>query len=196
MNKGNNRIVKEEETINSAVKQPNINNERNTQLPDEQQISEHYTHKDVFAVLPKVYKKIKERIEIWSKSEKPIEWVCVLTGETRLEDGNLITVADDFYEIPVYNLNRKHGLSLWLGDVKRISMKKHVVAMLHSHTNNDLRPSPSDMATFLNIDLLLDRSIPQIIANPKGETFIFTFKNCHNCKNSFFKLISHKKKNI
>jgi len=137
--------------------------------------------------------KIQERIKIWSESERPVKWACVLTGRIKYDQGLLIPLVEDFYELPAVSLNEEHGLAYCLDDVKRIAEKSYIIAMLQLHPSNDLFPSSSDLAIALYTDLLLSRPILHIITNPKGEKLMLTFKECHECEHSFFKLFQLKK---
>jgi hypothetical protein len=150
-----------------------------------------FIFQDQIAVLPEVNEKIQERIQLWSKGEIPVKWACVLTGEVKMDKEALIQVVDNFFELPAYTLSQEHGLAFCLDDIKRISEDHYIIAMLQLHPANDLFPSSSDLAIAIYTDLLLSRPILHIFANPKGDKLILTFKKCHECEHSFFKLFQY-----
>lgn len=157
------------------------------------QDAEFFIFQGKIAVLPEVDRKIQERIRLWSKSKRPVKWACVLTGEVQFDEGALVSVVDNFFELPAFSLNEEHGLAFCLDDVKRIAEKHYIVAMLQMHPSNEVFPSSSDLAIALYTDLLLSRPILHIFASPKGEKLILTFEKCHECEHSFFKLFRDEK---
>jgi len=146
----------------------------------------------------KTWNKILERIQMWSKDrQNPIEWCCVLIGKPKEVDGKNTFAVTDFYELPVFNLSRRQGLSIVLEDVLRIAEKYWVIGLLHTHPDGDLFPSSADFATFLYCDVLMKRSLVYIIASPDGRTEIYTFARCHQCPlNSFFDRFVRKREEL
>lgn len=145
------------------------------------------------AILPEVSDKIEERIRLWSKSERPVEWACCLIGNIAAKGDEAFLVIKDFLELPAYNLNREHGIAVCLNDIKRIAEKYFIVGILHSHPSEDLMPSANDIAMAIYVDILLSRPILHIIASPNGEKLILSFDKCHECQNSFFNIITSKR---
>jgi hypothetical protein len=137
-----------------------------------------------------VWHKIQDRVELWSKSENPMEWACVLVSQPKVEKNEAIVPIVDFIELPIWQLSRSHGLSFLIDDVVRIAEKKFVAGLLHSHPNGDLTPSSSDLATFLYLDAIMGRSLLYLILAPdkNKKPLIIHFEACHKCPNSFLKI--------
>jgi len=157
-----------------------------TLLFKKEQAIECFVYQGKIAVLPDIEKKIQERIELWSKNPQPVEWACVLIGSLTPDGTPLVK---DFLELPAYNLNREHGLTVNLDDIARIAEKKFALAVLHTHPSHNLMPSSTDFATFLFTDVLVGRPLLYILASPSGDKLILSFAKCWECKDSLFKLI-------
>ena len=142
-----------------------------------------------------VWERIKERVEIFSGSDNPVEWGCVLIGKPKVLEAEAIVPVMDNIELPLWDLSRTRGLSILLDDIVRISKKKFVVGLLHSHPNDVLMPSSSDLATFLYTDTLVGRPLIYMIVSPNTQRkpLILHFKACHQCPNSFFNLLKNLK---
>jgi len=153
-----------------------------------------FVYQGKIALTPEVARKTQERIDLWSKGQRGVEWACVCTGKVLAEGDGEIPLITDFYELPAWNLNRQHGYTICLDDIARIGEKNFILTFLHSHPSGNLFPSSGDMATFIYTDLLLGRPILHIIASPNGEKLIISFAKCWECPNSFFKLIRSSQK--
>jgi len=143
-----------------------------------------------------VLERIQERVGIFSSSDNPVEWGCVPIGKPKVLKDEAIVPVTDFVELPLWNLSRSKGLSILLDDILKISKRKFVVGLLHSHPNDDLMPSSSDLATFLYTDVLLGRPLIYMIVSPNKQRkpLILHFRACHECPNSFFKILKNLKK--
>jgi proteasome lid subunit RPN8/RPN11 len=139
---------------------------------------------------PGVWHKIQDRVELWSKSDNPMEWACVLIGQPKVEKNEAIVPIVDFIELPIWQLSRTHGLSFLIDDVLRIAEKKFVAGLLHSHPNGVLNPSSADWATFTYLEAMLRRPLLYIIMGPSKDRkpLIIHFEACHKCPNSFLKI--------
>lgn len=138
-----------------------------------------------------VWRRIQDRVELWSKSNNPMEYGCALISQPKVEKNKAIVPIVDFIELPIWQLSRSHGLSFLIDDVVRIAEKKFVVGLLHSHPNGDLSPSSSDWATFTYLDAILGRPLLYMIVSPDKERkpLIIHFGACHKCPNSFLNIL-------
>lgn len=145
---------------------------------------------------PNVWYRTQDRVELWSKSENPMEWACVLISQPKVEKDKPIVPIVDFIELPIWQLSRNRGLSFLIDDVIRIAEKKFVAGLLHSHPNGDLTPSSSDWATFTYLDVILGRPLLYMIVSPdkNRKPLIIHFKACHKCPNSFLNILKKIKK--
>lgn len=145
---------------------------------------------------PGVWHRIQDRVDLWSKTNNPMEWACALIGKPKVEKNEAIVPIIDFIELPIWQLSRSHGLSFLIDDVIRIAEKKFVAGLLHSHTSGDLRPSSSDWATFTYLDAIMGRPLLYMILSPdkKRKPLIIHFEACHNCPKSFLKILKKIKK--
>jgi proteasome lid subunit RPN8/RPN11 len=143
------------------------------------------------AFVPEVSRKISDRIELWSKGKRPIEWACVLTGNIKTsENGQAFVVVEDAIDLPSYGLSREHGISICLDDVAKIAEKYFIVGFLHSHPSENLTPSANDLAIALYIETaILSRPILHAIISPSGRWLVWSFSKCRDCPNSFFALL-------
>jgi hypothetical protein len=143
------------------------------------------------AFVPEVSRKISDRIELWSKGKRRIEWACVLIGNIRTsESGQAFVLVEDAIDLPSYGLSREHGISICLDDIARISEKYFIVGFLHSHPSENLTPSANDLAIALYIETaILSRPIFHAIVSPSGRWLVWSLTKCRNCPNSFFALL-------
>jgi proteasome lid subunit RPN8/RPN11 len=143
------------------------------------------------AVLPEVSKKTDDRVELWSKGERPEEWAGVYTGNISVsESGEVLLIVDDLIELPSYGLHREHGISICLEHIRKIADNRTILGFVHSHTSEDLTPSANDLAISLYIETaILQRPILHAIVSPNGRWLVFSLKKCHGCPNSFFELL-------
>jgi len=138
-----------------------------------------------------IWHRIQDRVELWSKSNNPMEWACALISQPKVEKNEAIVPIVDFIELPIWQLSRSHGLSFLIDDVIRMAERKFVAGLLHSHPNGDLTPSSSDWATFTYLDAILGRPLLYIIISPdkKRKPLIIHFEACHKCSNSFLNFL-------
>jgi proteasome lid subunit RPN8/RPN11 len=135
---------------------------------------------------PRVWHGIEERARFWT-----IEYACTLIGEPKVENDEAIVPVSGFFDLPVWQLSRSQGMSFLIDDVVRLAKEKFVVGLLHTHPSGDLTPSSSDWATFTYLDALLGRPLLYMIMSPdkNRKPLIIHFEACHNCPNSFLKIL-------
>ena len=112
---------------------------------------------------PGVLHKIQNRIELWSRSNNPMEWGCALISQPKVEHNEPIVPIVDFIELPIWQLSRSRGLSFLLDDVVRIAQKEFICGLLHSHPNGNITPSASDLATYFYLDAIIGRPLLYLI---------------------------------
>lgn len=141
--------------------------------------------------VPGIWRKMQDRVELWSKTGNPMEWACALVSQPKVDKNKAIMPIVDFIELPIWQISRTHGLSFLIDDVIRIAEKKFVAGLLHSHPNSDLTPSSSDWATFVYLDAMLGRPLLYMIVSPdrNRKPLIIHFEACHKCPNSFLKIL-------
>jgi hypothetical protein len=132
-----------------------------------------------------VAEKIKERVMIWGRGvgNQQIEWAALLTGPRSIEGEQDLDMITEFFELPTYNSDKRHHLTINMDDVEKINRQYPIKAFLHSHPSGNLIPTLQDWITFIYMDFrVLQRSILHIIMAPNGSKLIFSFKECHESK--------------
>ena len=141
-----------------------------------------------------VAERIKERVKIWGSeiSRHQIEWAGLLTGPRRIKDEQDLDMVTEFFELPSYNADKQHHLTINMDDIENIDRQYPAKAFLHSHPHGNLVPTLQDWMTFLYIDFrVLQRPILYIVMAPDGNKVIFSFKKCHESKSCPLSLLKN-----
>lgn len=162
--------------------------EKSLKVCEKEEFPECFVYKGTLLLLPEVARKIDDVVKTWKDKETGF----VLTGENKIVDNAFVHVVNDFYELPTYDVNRTNKLIISLGDIAEIAKKKNIIAIEHVHPSSVPWPSLADLATMISVDVLLQKPILHIIANPEGKRLILSFQKCHECENSFLKFLMFK----